>query len=404
MTQNLSKQEQTVWRELILSELGVLQLENKAIRHEDKTDVVILKEAHPINVESVQRELNVSNFYAKEDNGKVNWAMTGTLTLKGSPSDEGCLQSPAPLTYYEQRDNVASSRDKRDRSVRNVSLNEFPSDEDRSPASVKHHQQNHNGAQGGGDEVLMSHADTMKYLLTQGEEEGALMSHSDTLQYLLCDSFNHHQIHDESSQGQRDNAQGEEREILMSHTDSIKYILQDCGIGETFPNDVEEKETTQKKEAKLIKEDNDILKRLKKKSELIEKDIEMAIRVMPSAGTNNSASKAVNTLLNELKIKNELIKQDINMIEGAEAVGNSSFFKLRSPFGTLSLAVCSSAGPTELVQSRQASTAPTLSWIYNEAGINCGNHQKDGEEEVLMSHSETLKYLLEDCGIGKMND
>jgi hypothetical protein len=26
------------------------------------------------------------------------------------------------------------------------------------------------------------------------------------------------------------------------------------------------------------------------------------------------------------------------------------------------------------------------------------------EEETLMSHSETIKYLLEDCGIGSIND
>jgi hypothetical protein len=74
----------------------------------------------------------------------------------------------------------------------------------------------------------------------RGEEDEILMSHTETVKYLLKDcgigiagiNCGDLQSKDGSSQEKQERAQGEEEdEVLMSHADTLKYLLKDCGIG-----------------------------------------------------------------------------------------------------------------------------------------------------------------------------
>ena len=315
-----------------------------------------------------------------------------------------------------------------DRQTRMLSLKDLQSDEKglQAPASVTYQQKNQKRPQGAGGEVLMSHSDTLKYIFTQeGEkDEGVLMSHTNTLKYLLEDC------------GLLDmtkylfTQEGDEEEgVLMSHTDTLKYLLEDCGFVTTNFQDVGVKESSLmpslEELLKHLLEDCGInatdirdvevkestpkpsLKELRIKSALIKRDIEM---IKGAAAVNNLSTSAVNVIINELRMKNESIKRDIAAAEVPEAGDGSSLFKLALPSGIFSVAGCASAGPPELSQCKEPSMA------RKEAGINCVNPQKkDGSsqeqqgrargeyDEVLMSHADTLKYLLKDCGIAGIN-
>jgi hypothetical protein len=281
---------------------------------------------------------------------------------------------------------------------------------------------------GGRREVLMSHSDTLKYIITQEgeEEEGVLMSHTDTLKYLLKDcglvTINLQDVGVKESShtpsleelqdtlkhlledcGIKTNLQdfGVKESSLMPSLnelqDKLKHLLQNCGINATDFRDVEVKESTPKPS----------LKELRIKSALIERDIKI---IESAAVVNNLSTSAVNVIIDELRMKNESIKRDIDATEVAEAGDGNSLFKLALPSGIFSVARCASTAPPELSQCKDPSTA------RNEAGINCVNPQKkDGSsqeqqgrargeyDEVLMSHADTLKYLLKDCGIAGIN-
>lgn len=398
----LSNQEQAEWRDLILHELSALQVNNNAIRPRhsfDETNVMIHNAQQMSNV-------NVSNFYlTNHKNGQIDWAMTGTLTVKGSPPpqlNEDYLQ-PKRVVYDEQRD-----------TDRTVTLETSPFDEDGCERNDE--------AQGEEEET---HPTCNVIWGAEERESGgdeALMSHSEALQYLLCDSFNHPQFHDEVLNGAKQDNKSEE--MLMSHTDALKYILEEakadaveatvyCGMGALLLNDDEAKGSNQMIETKNVEaEATQILKELVMKSELIENDIKMA--VMASSKNPLHATK---TMLNELRMKNELIKQDIEMmkvtkgtdylISPIEAFDRAVCDYVTSPIDAFNSAVCTNLGHSHnSSNSKQSSSAPTIEWIYKEAGIKSGNSTtiKKEEEESLMSHSETIKYLLEDCGIGSIND
>jgi hypothetical protein len=409
MSQNLTNQEQAEWRELILHELSALQVTNKTIRPRhsyDETDVMI----H--NAKQQMSNVNVSNFYLTDHkNGHIDWAMTGTLTVKGSPPppqlNEDYLQ-PKRVVYDEQRD-----------ADRTVTLQSSPSDEDG--------RERHGEAQCEEKEAQGPTCGVIIWMGTKSAEEResggeeALMSHSETLQYLLCDSFNHPQFHDEvPSGGKQDNKSDD---MLMSHTDTLKYILEEakadaveatayCGIGALLLHDDETKESKQIMETKNVEaEATQILKELVIKSGLIENDIKMAMKA-----SSKNPLQATKTMLNELKMKNELIKQDIEMIKvtkgtdylisPVEAFDRAVCDYVTSPFDAFNRAVCTDFGPSyDTRNTKQSSSAPTIEWIYKEAGIKSGyGTMQIKEEETLMSHSETIKYLLEDCGIGSIND
>ena len=408
MSQNLTNQEQAEWRELILHELSALQVNNKAIRPRrsyDETDVMIHNAKQMSNV-------NVSNFYLTDHkNGQIDWAMTGTLTVKGSPPqqlNEDYLQ-PKRVLYDEHRD-----------ADRTVTLQPSPSDEDGRERNDEAQGEDEE-AQGPTCGVIWMATKSWGAKERESGGEEALMSHSETLQYLLCDSFNHPQFHDElPSGGKQDN---KSEEILMSHTDTLKYILKEakadaveatayCGIGALLLHDDETKETKQMMETKNVEaEATQILKELLIKSEQIENDIKMAVMA-----SSKNPLQATKTMLNELKMKNELIKQDIEMIKVTkgtdylispiEAFDRAVCDYVTSPIDAFNHAVCTNPGPSHnSLNSKQSSSAPTIEWICKEAGIKSSNGTMQiKEEETLMSHSETIKYLLEDCGIGSIND
>ena len=137
---------------------------------------------------------------------------------------------------------------------------------------------------------------------------------------------------------------------------------------------------------------------------------------MAMKASSKNPLQATKTMLNELKMKNELIKQDIEMIKvtkgtdylisPVEAFDRAVCDYVTSPFDAFNRAVCTDFGPSyDTRNTKQSSSAPTIEWIYKEAGIKSGyGTMQIKEEETLMSHSETIKYLLEDCGIGSIND
>jgi len=107
-----------------------------------------------------------------------------------------------------------------------------------------------------------------------------------------------------------------------------------------------------------------------------------------------------NKILNELRIKNELIQQDIERMKKDETGGAPPVCGGGSP------AVGTGVGPNRPVQSgvqsRQPSTAkPALSprermvqTMQRSGNVPKQEKAHGGEEEVLMSHADTLKYLF----------
>ena len=163
---------------------------------------------------------------------------------------------------------------------------------------------------------------------------------------------------------------------------------------------------------------NKILNELRIKNELIQQDIERmkkgATGSDPPLGGGGSA--AVGTGVgpnrpvqpvspwNELKKKNELIQQDIDRLKKGATGGNSGRFLPTGGGGNAAVGTrVGSTWPSQPVdQSMQPSTAtPTLAPGERMAqamqrGGNVPKQEKAqrGEEEVLMSHSDTLKYLF----------
>ena len=320
------------------------------------------------------------------------------------------------------------------RPITMLSLKDFPSDEDglQGPALVVYRQKNQKRPQGAGGEVLMSHSDALKYIFTHEgeEEEGVLMSHISTLKYLLEDcglvTANLQDVGVKVSN---------HMPSLDEIRDTLNRLLEDNGINATDSQDVELKGYTPKPS----------LKELRIKSALIQRDIDM---IKGAAAVNNLSTSAVNVIIDELRMKNESIKRDIDATEVAEAGDGSSRFKFALPSGIFSVARwmknesikrdidatevaeagdgssrfklalssgissvagCASAAPPELAQCKEPSMAPPLSWIFKEAQNKDGSsHEQQerarGEEdEILMSHTETVKYLLKDCGIAGIN-
>jgi hypothetical protein len=281
-------------------------------------------------------------------------------------------------------------------------------------------------------EVLLSHSDTLKYIFTQEEEgvERELMSHTDTLKYLLEDCnlipTNFHDL-------------GVKEFSLMPSVpelqDTLKHLLNNCGIDATNFLDVDVKESTYKPSLKelqiksaLIERDiktiqgvavghklsssaaNAIVEELRKKNELIKRDIdamekehqikseliENDIKLIEGVAVGNNLSpSAVNVVVDKLRKKKESIKRDIDATEVAEAGNGSSFFKSALSF-LPGLALCKKppmakeAGANNVNQQNKDRSSQEK----KERG------QGEEEDEVLMSHADTLRYLLKDCGVG----
>jgi hypothetical protein len=163
---------------------------------------------------------------------------------------------------------------------------------------------------------------------------------------------------------------------------------------------------------------NKILNELRIKNELIQQDIDR-MKKGETGGTGvgpnmpvqlgvQSRQPSTDPLLspdwNELRMKNELIKQDIDRMNKGATGGNSGRFLPTGGGGNA--AIGTRVGPTlpfqSVVQSRQPSTTtPTLSPRQRmvqslQRGGNLPKQEKaqGGEEEVLMSHSDTLKHLF----------
>ena len=163
---------------------------------------------------------------------------------------------------------------------------------------------------------------------------------------------------------------------------------------------------------------NKILNELRIKNELIQQDIDR-MKKGETGGTGvgpnmpvqlgvQSRQPSTDPILssdwNELRMKNELIKQDIDRMKKGATGGNSGRFLPTGGGGNA--AIGTRVGPTlpfqSVVQSRQPSmTTPTLSPRQRmvqsmQRGGNLPKQEKaqGGEEEVLMSHSDTLKYLF----------